>query len=252
MTTLATSLSPISLPESIASSVGHLRDITGADWAEVFLAEPDSPGMSLTWHHGSFRSAFFQKVRFRPLEGYPGLILATQHPILTDGLTGDSRFLRSRVKEMGFHCYVGVPLRSSWGVAGSVGVAFRSPRADLSRAFDLLSYINTPLGLMVEAYLLRLQDMLRASSHGVWEAAVEPSRALKDMLSQTVTISGAQGGALNLLDNKRTRLAQRFIEGLAPRSLCPTLKSDPRTCPALAQRLGIALYGPRASWPPPC
>ncbi|MBI4297143.1 MAG: hypothetical protein HY676_01275 [Chloroflexi bacterium] len=252
VTTLTTSFSPSSFPGSIASSLGYLRDITGADWAEVFLAEPDGQGMALTWRHGRFRSAFFQKVHFRFNEGYPGIILATQQPILTDGLGGDSRFLRSRVKDLGFHCYVGVPLLCSWGVAGSVGVVFRSRRADISRAFDLLSWMNTPLGLMVEVGLLRLSDTLRAFTEGVWDEATEPSRALKDILHQVVTTSGAQGGVLNLLDDKGTGVAQRFIEGAAPRFLCPTLKSDPRACPALAQRLGVALYGYRASWAPPC
>ncbi|MBI2865810.1 MAG: GAF domain-containing protein [Chloroflexi bacterium] len=251
-TTLVTSFSPVFSAEGIVGSLARLRNVTGADWAEVFLAEPDSQGMALTWHQGRFRSAFFQKVRFRPDEGYPGLILATQQPILTDGLTGDLRFLRSQVKESGFHCYIGVPLQCSWGVVGSVGVAFRSPSADIQRAFDLLSWINTPLGSMVEGYLLRLQDTLRASTDRLWDLASGPGAALKDILGQTVTTCGAQGAALCLLDSKRTRVAQRFIDGLAPQALCPTLKREPRTCPALAQRLGVALYGHRASWAPPC
>ena len=142
ITTLTSALSAAPLQEGMGKTLDLLRDAVGAEAAEVFLAEPDQQGMVLTWHQGLFRHAFSQIARFKPGEGYPGLVLATKEPIFGDRLKEDRRYLRSQVKELGFNSYLCIPLRRSWGVAGTVGVAFRNPNADLQRAFNILSKKN--------------------------------------------------------------------------------------------------------------
>jgi DNA-binding SARP family transcriptional activator len=231
-----------------------LRAVTGAEAADVFLADPGQRDMVLSWHRGSFRHAFMQILRFTRGEGYPGLVLANREPIASDCLATDPRFLRWRVKEQGFGSYVCVPLDCSWGTIGSLGMAFRHPDVDLQRGVNVLSWVSVPLGITVEAYLLGLRDTFNTSIEWMSGDQGESfSETAKKVLSLMIDMGGAQGGSLSLLGGKAASLTRRITEGLASRSPCPTLSGDPLlVCPALAGRQGIALNGPRDGWPPPC
>lgn len=210
--------------------------------------------MVLTCHRGLFRHAFFQITRFNPGEGFPGLVLAYQKPILARALPEDPRYLRTWVKEKGFHAYLSVPLCSPDEIIGSLHVAFRRPDADLDRAFQLLSWAGVPLATMLYAGLLHAREVVNA--HGL-----DPdddleggfNHMLAEVLRRIVSLGGAQGGTLHLLGSEGKGLAARVREGPVAVFRCPVLETKPfQVCPAVAGGRGVALYGPRKSWPLPC
>lgn len=252
--TLATSLSPTSIHQGVSKTLDLVRETTGADAAEIFLAEPGGDSMVLSWQRGRFRRAFLEILRFNRGEGYPGLILADQQPIVTDCLAADHRFLRSRVKELGFGAYVGVPIRCSSGTVGSLGVAFRHANVDLRRVHNILSWVSAPLGTVLEAYVLRLQELARTTLKVTASDRGENlGETVRNALIHMVDVGGAQGGSLIPLGRKASPVLRPLTEGLAPRSLCPALARDPSSeCPALRDRQGITIYGPRDQWPLPC
>lgn len=248
------SLSGASLPRSQESALDILRETTGAEAAELFLAEPGGRGMVLTCHRGLFRQAFFQITRFNPGKGFPGQALVHPEPILTRALLEDPRYLRTRVKEKGFRACLFVPLRSPHEVIGSLGVTFRRPDADLDRAFHFLSWASVPLAMRLDSGLLHAREAVGAYG-------LEPgndleggfNRMLGAILRQMVRQSDAKGGALHLLDLKGKGRAWRVSEGISSAFQCPLLESDNfQSCPAVAEGHGVALYGPRKSWLLPC
>lgn len=120
--------------------------------------------MVLTCHRGLFRQAFFQITRFNTGEGFPGLVLANQEPILTRALPEDLRYLRTRVKERGFRSYL-APLCGPREVMGSLHAAFRRSDANLDRAFHLLSWAGVPLAMMLDSGFLHAREAVNA--HGL-------------------------------------------------------------------------------------
>lgn len=251
---LTLSLSTASPQESLESALDILRETTGAEAAELFLAEPGGRGMVLTCHRGLFPHAFFQITRFNPGEGFPGLVLAYQKPILARALPEDPRYLRTRVKEKGFHACLSVPLFSPGEIIGSLHVAFRHPDADLDRAFQFLSWASVPLATMLHAYLLHAREGVNA--HGL-DPDGDLEGGFHDMLGgilrRIVSMGGAQGGALHLLRSEGKGLAAHVREGPSTAFRCPVLEAEPfQGCPAIAGGRGVALYGPRKSWPLPC
>ncbi len=252
--TLSNSLPADSLQKSIGKTLDLLQDALGAEATEVFLTEPGQQGMVLTSHRGLFRNAFSQIVRFSSGEGYPGLVLAGKEPILVDNLAGDARYLRTRVKELGFSSYVSVPLRSSLGIPGYLAVAFRRPEVDLQRTYKYLSWLSAPLGAAIEAHFLKLRDELHTLTDLVNDTEeYDFNGTLSRVLAHMIALGGAQGGVLSILNGTREGVAMQISQGVAPRSVCPALKGDSSdSCPALAVKHGIAFYGPRTSWPTAC
>ncbi|MBI2876773.1 MAG: GAF domain-containing protein [Candidatus Tectomicrobia bacterium] len=251
---LTLSLSTTSPQGGWESALDILRQAIGAEAAELFLAEPGGRGMVLACHCGSFQHAFFQITRFNPGEGFPGLVLACQEPILTRALLEDPRYLRTRVKEKGFRSCLSVPLCSPQGVMGSLDVAFRRPDADLDRAFRLLSWASIPLAMRLDSSLLRARDVVDACGldpDGDLEG--EFNRMLGEILRQMVRLGEAQGGTLHLLSSQGKGFAWRVREGATATFRCPMLETEPfQACPAVMGGCGVALYGPRKSRPLPC
>ncbi|MBI2918819.1 MAG: GAF domain-containing protein [Chloroflexi bacterium] len=230
-----------------------LREASGAEAGELFLAEPGGHGMVLTCHQGVFRHAFSQITHFEPGEGFPGLALAQGAPVFSDHLLDDPRFLRSRVKEAGFQQYVCMPLRSSSGVVGSIGLAFRRPDPALSHTLRLLSWASGPVALALEAGLLRMQRALFLdTSQGTSGGEDNAQSILGRVMDTLLPLSGAQGMAVVLLPQTRSASVQRVTRGATPRGSCQALSSVPISCPASARACGTVLAGPRASWPAPC
>ncbi|MBI2862459.1 MAG: GAF domain-containing protein [Chloroflexi bacterium] len=231
-----------------------LCEATGAEAAELFLAEPEGRGMVLAGHRGLFRHDFSQITRFDPGEGFPGLALAHREPILTNRLNEDARYLRTRVKERGIRSYVCVPLCGPEGVIGSIHVASRNPDFALGRALSLLSWASVPISMAVQAGLLSLRELGNRSSLDPRDDLESGFRhTLGQVLHRMVSVSGAQGGSLDLVRPGKKGLAERVIEGSVPVSSCPALEGDASlVCPALARGQSVVLYEQRKSWPPPC
>ena len=98
---------------------------TGAEVAEVFLREDGVSGVSLAGFRGPHPEAFKQITRFEEGQGYPGLVVRQGRPLGTTDAANDERFLREHVKELGFRCFLCVPVPGPERAVGSLDVAWR-------------------------------------------------------------------------------------------------------------------------------
>ena len=98
---------------------------TGAEIAEIFLREKGESDVSLAGFRGPFADAFKQIARFEEGQGYPGLVVRHSQPLEASDAAHDGRFLRTRVKELGFRFFLCVPIPGPERPIGSLDVAWR-------------------------------------------------------------------------------------------------------------------------------
>ncbi len=251
---LSTLLSPDDLGRSIEQALDWLRQELDAEAAELFLGEAQGRDLLLSAYSGPFKSAFTEITRFRPGEGFPGLVSTNGEPILTHHLGGDSRYLRSRVKQKGFNSYACVPLMTADGVMGTLSAASRRTDLDLERALTLMTWASRPVGNMLRAGLSQIRDRIQP------EASVSPrdaegslDRLMRAVLGQMMALGQSDGGALLLYDRHVEGVVRRVTQGELSGMLCPDITGgSPQNCPSLVGKHGVALHGPRRLWPPNC
>jgi DNA-binding SARP family transcriptional activator/GAF domain-containing protein len=254
LATLSTSLSPDRLEQSIEQVLEWLRQASGAEAAELFLVEPQGGDMLLSAYRGPFRAAFSQITRFHPGEGFPGIVLNRGEPILTSNLPEDPFYLRTRVKDKGFHSYVCVPLLGPSGVVGVLNVATRRPHFDVERALRLLTWASQPITNVVQAGLLQVRETIGAGPKEVLPDAEQNLDAhLRAVLHKMMLVGNAVGGTLLLYDRDVQGVVRRVTEGEFAGVVCPDIRSGiPQACPALVGGHGLALSGSQRQWPAPC
>jgi len=123
---------------------------TGAEVAEIFLREDGASGVSLAGFRGPYPEAFKQITRFEEGQGYPGLVVRQGRPLGTTDASSDERFLRKEVKELGFHCFLCVPVPGPERPVGSLDVAWRRGSETLLSHCLTLSRDAERLALMLE------------------------------------------------------------------------------------------------------
>lgn len=251
---LAASLDHLSLPNDLEHSLGFVRDACRADAAEIFLTEPDGRSVALTSYCGPFRRAFFEISRFNRGQGYPGLVIARGEPIVTRDLAHDGRYLRTAVKERGFHGYVCVPFQGAGAALGSLHAAFRAEDADLARALGVLKWASKPIGAALGSALLELGASARRSVDQTRTCAEQSFPALvADVLGHLVVFSGATGGTLTLFGSNRQQASLHVKHGMVPVGTCSALeRQSGGGCPAVNEQRVVVRAGPRATWPVQC
>ncbi len=240
------------LQQGLRHALDFLLERTAADAGEVFLAEPHGRGVIRTCHRGGFERSFDELLRFDPDEGFPGRVLAHGQAVYTEHLAEDPHFLRAQVKRDGFKTYVCNPLTSGDDALGCIALAFRHADIDLQRVLNLLCWVSTPLGAVVDRALAHLRDAATTSLHGV-EADPEHRlpRALRAVLQEMVGVSRADSGEL-YLPGHGTELRWR-VPGTSAAPRCPVLNAETiGTCPAFQTGATRTLHGRRNSWPLTC
>jgi len=240
------------LQQGLRLALDFLLERTGADAGEAFLAEPHGKGMMRTCHRGRFGRSFDQVLHFDPGEGFPGLVLAHGQPIYTDRLAEDPRFLRRRVQREGFRTYLSQPLISGDTAFGCIALAFRRSEVDLERVLDLLHWVSTPMGLVVDRALAHLREAVALPLRGVeGDPEQRLPRALQALLQEMVRLSHADGGEL-YLPGRDTELRWP-VPGVGAVPRCPALSADAVGCCAAFETgtTGI-LHGRRNAWPRGC
>lgn len=251
---LSTSLSADDLQQTFDRSLDWLRQATGAEAAEIFVSGPQGMAVFLTAFRGPFRAAFSQITHFRIGEGFPGLVLKAEEPILTRELSADPRYLRARVKKKGFLSYVCVPLKGMQGVFGVLNVASRRPDLDLERALRIMTWASQPIAMALQAVLLQARQTEIAGKVG---ELLNPEQAFEGLLRvhlrRMMMLGHATGGVLVLYDPNNRACVRHVAEGSPTRLACPSLGSSAlEGCPALATCEAISLCGPRRDWPASC
>lgn len=252
---LTTSLSAKTLEQSLDQVLDILREATRAESAELFVAEPTGQDLLLIAYRGPFHTAFFQRVRFRMGEGFPGLATSCQEPVLTNALPNDPRYLRPRVVEKGYRSYVCVPLLDAEGVLGAVCVGSRHLDLDCAQAERLLTWAAAPITAALRAGMLRARQLVSrdAIMPGVDGDHVF-DQLLRAVLRDICRLGQADGGTIVVLSTATGGLVRRVSEGVFDGEVCSWHERlvAAGCCPALAANCGIVLSGLRSGWPLAC
>ncbi|MCC6945191.1 MAG: GAF domain-containing protein, partial [Thermomicrobiales bacterium] len=251
---LSTSLAIDQLESSMEQALDLLRKATGADSAELFLAEPTSHDALLTAYRGPFARSFCQLMRFSPGEGFPGVVIERHEPMVSSSLPNDVRFLREEVKKKGYRSYVCVPLLAAQQVVGAIGVGARHPDFSTEDALRLLTWSSAPMAIAVQAGLMQASRSAMPSLPAYHGTAADLDLFLHSVLQQARYLAGADAGTITVFGRNGTEIARRIADGVDPSlaGCCPDRGEHQQGCPALNGGHGIALWGPRRHWAPPC
>jgi DNA-binding SARP family transcriptional activator len=243
-------------PDMARSSADHtldwLRQTLCVEAAELFLREPGSDDMLLSNVRSTHESAFTEINRFRPGEGFPGLVLSRGAALRTRDLQADERYLRSRVKAEGFLSYLCVPLRGSEGIIGSLNIAARRSDLDFDGAQNILEWVGLSLAANLESASLkaRLNAVPQPNPNNIDGELEVLSRHL---LRQMMGVGNASAGELIVHYPNLGGTMHRVASGRIEKALCPDIIGvTTLACPALIGQRGIVLQGRRVVWPSPC
>jgi two-component SAPR family response regulator len=169
--------------------------------AELFLADPQERYLVLTAHDGVHRQAFMERPWFAWGEGYPGLVALRHQALVTHDLASDSRYLRQKVKKLGYKTYVCYPLELPQGLIGVLNLASRDPAVDHEALLDQLTLVGPMLAASLYTVLTRLGEKgLLSITQAVWRGA--EIEGIETFLSQARALSGASGVRLVLRDGR--------------------------------------------------
>ncbi|MCC6312932.1 MAG: GAF domain-containing protein [Thermomicrobiales bacterium] len=253
LVTLTTSLAGSNVLDRLDETLDLVRELTLAESAELFLAEPDGGDLLLTAYRGPFRRAFFQRVRFATGEGFPGLAAARHQTVLTDALPDDPRYLRDEVKERGFRTYLCAPLVANGSALGAISIGARRADIHLKDTLRLLTWVSAPIAAALQGGLLQACRHAMPSAIPFRGDDGDLDLLLRDILSRARQAAAADGGTIALFDRNTGDVVRRISDTAAgPTCLGFACSSSALACPALGFGHGVALCGSRQAWPVPC
>lgn len=178
-----------------------LRKSLKMEAAELFLADPQEHYLVLTAYDGVHREAFMEKPWFAWGEGYPGIVALGHKALVTHDLTSDQRYLRQKVKKLGYKTYISYPLELPQGLIGVLNLASRDPEMDDQPLIDQLTLIGPMLAASLYTVLTRLGEKGLLSVVSSLHRGAE-TQGLETFLAQATSISGASCVRLVLEDGR--------------------------------------------------
>lgn len=178
-----------------------LRKSLGMEAAELFLADPQERYLVLTAYDGVHREAFMEKPWFAWGEGYPGLVALGHQPLITHDLASDGRYLRQKVKRLGYKTYVCYPLELPQGLIGVLNLASRDPEVDDEALLDQLTLIGPMLASSLYTVLTRLGEKGLLAIASTLRRGAE-AEGIEAFLAQATELSGASCVRLVLRDGR--------------------------------------------------
>ncbi len=149
--------------DALDDALEHLRARSGAEVSELFLAAPDNREVFLVSHQGADPDAFCRRDRFGAGEGLPGMVLSSAASLVTDQLSAEPDFLRSRVKALGYTSALCTPLGPGTDVSGGIFLAWKNPPRDMAGALRLAALASVPIGMAID--LMRAHLRMRQLQH---------------------------------------------------------------------------------------
>ncbi|MBS3932924.1 MAG: winged helix-turn-helix domain-containing protein [Truepera sp.] len=193
---------PASLFQTLQVFLADLRHRLGMEAAELFLADPQEHYLVLTAYDGVHREAFMEKPWFTWGEGYPGLVALRHQALVTHDLASDTRYLRQKVKKLGYKTYVCYPLELPQGLIGVLNLASRDPAADDEALLDQLTLVGPMLAASLYTVLTRLGEKGLTSIASTLRRGAE-LEGIESFLAQAAALSGASCVRLALDDGRR-------------------------------------------------
>jgi len=198
----------LDLADVLDAALEAILSVTSAEAGEVWLVK-DGGELVLVRQRGAAADAFLERTRLRLGEGLPGLAAQSGSPIIVHDLASDPRFVRERVKELGFESFCAQPLVRRGETVGVLAVASRSPVA-LSSAAErrLLEGIGEQLVIAVE----NAQLHERVLDAAVLEERERLAHELHDGLAQVLGYVNTQTLAIEkLLSSGRNEEAEEQV-----------------------------------------
>lgn len=203
--------------QTVQVFVSTLRKSLGMEAAELFLADPQEHYLLLTAYDGAHREAFMEQPWFAWGQGYPGVVALEHQALVTHDLESDPRYLRQKVKRLGYKTYICYPLELPQGLIGVLNLASRDPDIDDQALLEQLTLIGPMLASSLYTVLTRLGEKGLLSIASTLHRGAE-AEGLEIFLAQTVAMSGASCVRLVLRDGRtltqgRGEVPQcRFVE----------------------------------------
>ncbi len=211
---------PGSFFQALEVCLAVVRRAARAEAIELFLADPKQQFLILTLHEGTHGHAFFERPCFGWGEGFPGIVALQRMPLVTHRLDRDRRYLRSRVKTLGYRSYICIPLELPWGLVGVLNVASRDPDLPEMQILELLRLVGPMLAaglytVMTQLAEAQLDRMTSALQRG------DTATCHRILLEAAATFSGARLATL------RTKMGGQYSSNGEPPPTCSALE----TCP---------------------
>jgi signal transduction histidine kinase len=141
--------SDMELDDLLRVMLERVSGLFGADAAEIHLRNENRSAFDLALHYGDAAEAFREIERFRPGEGWVGIVGKQGDSLWTSDLEADARFRRQEVVKAGFGSMVSVPLRSRGEILGVLGLAFRGQRPINEREVGLLEAVGAGASITI-------------------------------------------------------------------------------------------------------
>lgn len=220
--------------------LSDLRRATGMDAAELYLADPQQTCVMLSGLSGQDGEAFFERSVFAFGEGFPGLAARSRAVVETADLPADGRFLRERVRALGYQGFVSCPLLLPHAVVGVLNLATRDAgrlegaRATLAFCAPLLATglyaVMTSLGEQTLARVRQARtsrDRAMALLEDTLDAASALRATLRPLHGEAVETHPEQMPACHAPDCPARR-GQVGVSGM-PELHCGSLTDGPHT-----------------------
>jgi len=134
------------LNKTLALVMSHMKVEAG----EIFLREGDGQTLRLMLHRGEAVETFWIRNRFKPGEGFIGLVAQSGQPVVSHDLEKDRHFLRDAVIKAGFRQIACIPLIARGELVGVLSVATRRQKPFDENVIQLLAAIGNWAGTAIE------------------------------------------------------------------------------------------------------
>ncbi len=201
----------LDLEQVLGRGLEIIKEVAGAEVGEVFLleGEPDEAEDLKIFRQvalsapAKLEAAFRERPSFEYGEGFPGRAASQRHPIITNKLHTNPRFLRHSIKEHGFHYGAAFPLLVNNQVIGSLDLFNRQ---DLKLETKELAFIEGLVATLAiaanNALSYRRMEQARqgmtalSNAVEILNTSLNPRYVLVRLLSEAVRLTGAEGGAV--------------------------------------------------------
>lgn len=187
--------SSLELGELLDGAMDAILEVARADAAEIWLMDAGG-AIALARHRGIAKEAFAERARLQVGEGLPGVTARERRPVVVHDLPRDERFVRQRIKRLGFQTYCGLPLEHRGELLGVLGVASKDPETLRSaRELRLLEAIGERVATAIANARLHEQVLDGA----VVDERMRIARELHDGLAQVLGYINTQTLAVKKL-----------------------------------------------------
>lgn len=227
------------------AALAELLRATGAEAAELFLTNRSASRVWTAAHLGIAAGPFGERTEFERGEGFPGIVIECDEPVVVSDISADPRWLRARVSEFGFRSYLCAPVHGGGRILGGLSIASRSSDESCARQLPALLRAADRLGERLELSRLRAREQLAEAM--LSEPELDPKRNLQRKvdrgLDAMIALTGADSGIVLLHSAAAGSLHPWSWRGSYERA-CDSLarSGDPCACPLVAESLDPAAH----------